>query len=150
MKRSRERKSQEIDLNIVPIVDFLTIVLCFMLASGSYVAIAALSVSTGTPSLSTSNSQGDEPEVTVSISLHNNRSLLLELGGKSPKATTFQSKKNDWDYGALKQALVEVKKRWPKVKTATLKADQQVIYQEVVSAMEHIRKTHPNITLGGF
>lgn len=138
----------DFDLNIVPIVDCLTILVTFMLAAGVYYSVAMLDVKVSggaTQAVPASRSAID-----VSVELHEDNSMQLKVSGEENRQAAFPARESHPDGAALAEVLDGLKARWPDVHSATLIAHRESAYQEVVSVMEAVRRSHPDVVLGGF
>ena len=140
--------STEFHLNIIPILDCLTILVTYMLAAGVYISVAVLNV--GVASGAKSLDDSEPPPVAVEVKLRGNRSMLLQISGRVTKSIRIKTKNNKWDHQALAEELGGIKKRWPKVESLTLIAQKNVPYEDIVKTMDISMATHPKVSLGGF
>lgn len=149
IKSRRKRQHQDFALNIVPVLDCFTILVAFMLASGTYVAIGALEVSVAAEGPEAAPST--PPPANLTVSVREGGSISFKVEGESPSEQTFPAREGGRsDLAALSQALAEARTRWPKVKTVTLITGAEVPYQTMVRVLEATRVSHPEIAVGGF
>ncbi len=138
----------DFELNIVPVIDCLTILVTFMLAAGIYYSIAMLDIR-----LSAAGKEVSAPsqsDVSVEVQLSADKSVVLKVSGKEARRRTFDRSPAGVDLAALSAELEGIKSRWPSVKSATLESNREASYQDVVSVLETIRRSHPDVLLGGF
>jgi biopolymer transport protein ExbD len=142
------KKSTDFEVNIVPIVDCLTILVTFLLAAGVYYSIAMLDVKVSAGGKSTESKP--PAAINVTISLDNGHNVLLNVGGKESQRLNIKGTSGKPDLSTLSRNLASLQQKYPDVKTTTLTAHREVAYQELISVMEAIRTTHPDVLLGGF
>lgn len=140
--------STDFDLNLAPIIDALTVLIAFMLASASFLSIGILDA--GIAAAGAQAKDTPPPPVSVTVEMGAGKSMVVKLQGKSNSTQTIAAKDGEWDLDALKENLNGVKSKWPGVDAVVLTADNSVEYRYVVKTMESIRKTVPAVMLGGF
>lgn len=145
---SRKGGSQDIDINIAPIIDCFVVLIAFLLVSASFLSIGILDA--GIAAEAPANSKTAPPPVDVTVFLQKDRTLRVELAGKSTKKSVIKAKDGEWDFDAMTAELAEVKRKWPQVTGVTLTAADDVEYADVVRTMDSARKTLPGVLLGGF
>ena len=145
---NRERVSQDFELNIASIIDCFTVLIAFMLASTSFLAIGILDA--GVAAAGNTATDSTPPPVNVTLQLTGSRDLEVKWSGKETNSVRIPAKSGKADYDAMTSALASVKSRWNGVNAVTLSADNTVEYRDVVQAMDVARKTLPVVLLGGF
>lgn len=140
--------SQDFDINLAPIIDCLTVLITFILASASFLSIGILDA--GIAAAGTAAKDAPPPAVNVTVELASAKNLVVKVQGKANSSQTIAAKDGDYDLDALKENLGGVKSHWPEVNAVVLTADNGVEYRYVVKTMESIRKTIPAVMLGGF
>jgi biopolymer transport protein TolR len=145
---SSNGRKLDFDLNIVPIVDCLTILVTFMLAAGVYTSVAMLDVKvSGGP---VSAVPASRSAVDLSVELREDLSLHLKVSGQESRSAEFPARESRPDGTALAEVLVGLKARFPEVRSVTLVAHRESPYQEVITVMDAVRGSHPDVVLGGF
>ena len=142
-------KRFDFEVNIVPIVDCLTILIIFMLASGVYVSMGMLDVKVSQAS-SGPVASDKEPSLTLMLTMGQDRSLVLEASGKSFKKVIIRPHAEGWNFAELRAELGMFRKLHPDLATVSIEPEGEIAYQDVVRAMEVSRETHPDVVLGGF
>lgn len=142
------KNSQDFDLNLAPVIDCLTVLIAFMLASATFLSIGILDA--GIAAAGNTATDVTPPPVNIAIELSAGEKVVVKLSGKSNQSYPISRKGEGWDYDSLSALLKDIKTRWPGVNAATLIADNSVQYKDVVKAMEVIRKDLPAVLLGGF
>lgn len=147
-RRRRGVVSQDFELNLASIIDCFVVLIAFVLVSTSFVSIGI--INTTVEAAAPEAAEAETPPVRLVVELKADRSLALEVTGKETRKAVLPAKSDGRDYTALEQQLAAVKAKWPTVAAVTLTPDSAVEHREVVKTMESIRKSHPNVLLGGF
>jgi len=137
------------DINLVPIIDCLTILITFMLASGAFISMGILDVGVATDAQA-ATSRAERPSIEVTLNLMLDHELKLTWTGKENKVIRFKNVDGKWDYDALKEPMAQLREKWPKVKTITLIAVPDIPYEEIISSMGVVKNVYKNVLLGGF
>src|SRR4051812_5233414 len=113
----------DFELNIAPIVDCLTVLITYLLASATFISLGMMSVTL--PSFNDEFSPADRPEVTLTIQILQNKTVSIvsegadsskhRLGGTGPQ-----------QMAALKQYLQTFKSRFPKLDGVVVSAEDSV------------------------
>lgn len=140
--------SQEVDLNLAPILDAFVVLITFLLISASFLSIGILDA--GIAAAGKTASSSTPPPIKVAIDLNSNHSITVKITGSVNQTYHVAAKDKDWNLEGLDQRLLGIKKSWPTVNAATLTAKNQVEYKDVVQAMARTRKNLPVVLLGGF
>jgi biopolymer transport protein ExbD len=141
--------SQDFDINLAPIIDCLTVLIAFMLASASFLSIGILDAGVAA-SGATSTENATPPPVNIAIELGADHGFTVKVTGKSHSTIPIAKNGSEWNFDELVHNLKSLKAQWPTVNAVTLSADNAVEYQNVVKSMEIIRQTMPVVLLGGF
>lgn len=141
------------ELNLAPIIDCLTVLITFMLASASFVVISILDAGFTPESLVEASASLGAPEVRLSLTLKPDKSLTLAVAGKETLVLPMPARAGDWDLAKLGAELLRLKNQAAANKKAdpdvSLNADDRLEYQEVIKVMDEVRKTFPSVVLGG-
>lgn len=140
---------QNFELNLAPIIDCLTVLITFMLASAAFVVINILDAGFAPESLVTSTNAQGSPEVTLTLRLQPDRTLVLTMAGKAVQALRIPAAAGDWDLRKLGAELERLKAGTKGEPDISLASDDLVEYQEVIKVMDQVRKTFPSVVLGG-
>jgi biopolymer transport protein ExbD len=148
MESSGKSGSQDFDLNLAPIIDCLTVLIAFMLASTAFLSIGILDA--GVAAAGASATSTTPPAISILIELGAGKDYLLKVTGKSAFTAPIPHTEQGWNGAELSKRLAALKTQWPDISAVTLSADNQVHYEDVVKSMETIRQTMPVVLLGGF
>ena len=144
----RGKAGQDFDLNIASIIDAFTVLIAFMLASASFLAIGIFDA--GVSAAGQTSASDKPPSIAVTIDLGANHQFNVKTTGKSQSSNAIAAKGEDMDFDSLTSALSGLKSKWSDLNAVTLTADNSVQYKDVIKAMEVTRKTIPVVLLGGF
>ncbi|MBC7691510.1 MAG: biopolymer transporter ExbD [Methylotenera sp.] len=141
---------QDFELNLASIIDCFTVLIAFMLASASFLSIGILDAGIAAAGATTA-STGTPPAVNVTVELKPGQVLQVVVSGKrNDKILINPGSDQKWDLEKLTAQLKTLKGQWPDLNSATLVADNDVQYRDVVLTMDVTRKTLPAVMLGGF
>lgn len=140
--------SQDFDINLAPIIDCFTVLIAFMLVSASFISIGILDA--GVAAGGATAAEGTPPPVQITVELNRDQSVAIKLAGKATSTQSIRAKDGKRDLAEVNRQLAAIKGKWPSVEAATLTAESNVEYREVIETMEMVRKTQPAVLLGGF
>jgi biopolymer transport protein ExbD len=136
--------AQDFELNLAPIIDCFTVLIAFMLASASFLAIGIFDAGANAAGAAASQSQAPDP-VSIQVEIKGlSRFEVRVTSGKSTSKSEFNTRET------LRGELNRLKKEWPQLQTATLSADDSVEYKEVILTLAELRSQFPATLLGGF
>jgi biopolymer transport protein ExbD len=138
--------SQDFDLNLAPIIDCFTVLIAFMLASASFLAIGIFDA--GAAASSAANS-GQPPAIRIEAQLDMNKTIDLHVEGKVNLRKKIPPRDGTYDRAALIAEIGELRNRFPDTKGMVLRAEDDVEYAEIIAAMEGLKKKIPSVMLGG-
>jgi biopolymer transport protein ExbD len=139
--------SQEVDLNLAPIIDCFTVLIAFMLVSASFLSIGLLDA--GIAAATPSSSATQPPPVNIEVVVKSGFEIQIKISGKETKTLTVPANGGGLDLEKLKLSLEPIHARWPTVAGATLSAENSVEYKTIIQTMEATRKVFPAVALGG-
>ena len=140
-------QSQDFDLNLAPIIDCFTVLITFMLASASFLAVGIFDSG---PAADAAASNDQKPaSIRVDAELTPKKDIVLRVEGRAKFTKSLAAKDGDWNFPALVAEVSELRKNWPDTKGMILNADNEVQYGEVVRAMEALKTHIPAVLLRG-
>lgn len=144
IQNESNKKSLDFDLNLVPIIDCFTVLVTFLLVSTAFISVGILDAGIAGPITQATPDPSEVPPIQISVEVLDSKSLQIKVEGKEKSFVRAQ------DIAAMTQNLQNIKKRWPKTDILILSAQDGVPYKDLIFVMEEIRKTIPNVVLGGF
>lgn len=153
---SGNSNSQDVELNLAPIIDCLVVLVSFMLISAAFLSINLIDA--GIAAGGAAPTDQTPPPVALTLKLEPSQTLQIKVEGKvnqtftiRPTPATAATKGvPDWNFAELTQHLQTIKKQWPTLGVLTLEAADATPYRDIVQTMEIARKTIPVVLLGGF
>lgn len=141
-------QSQDFELNLASIIDCMTVLITFLLASTAFISIGILDA--GVAAAGTESTNTAPPPVNISMELTASHSITVKTSGKSTSSVSIAASGDHWNMDGLTQRLTALHQQWPTVNAVTLNAGDAVEYKDVVQVMDTARKTIPVVLLGGF
>lgn len=138
--------SQEVELNITPIIDCFTVLITFLLASASFLSIGFFEVST--PG-SSSDPSAAEPDTEAVIKIKNDQTAELKLKGKKNLTVSFNLKNPD-SMKNLDQEMQRLQAEHLKINQVLLSAEDDVDYKSVSELMGHLSQSKLPVVVGDF
>jgi biopolymer transport protein ExbD len=144
-----KRGGQDFDLNLAPIIDVFTVLITFMLASASFLAIGVFDASVAANS-ATANA-APPPSVRVDVELNTQMEVSLRVAGKMNVQKKIAPTGGKYDTQKLVAELQNIRSKFPDTKGIVLSATDDVAYLEVIGLMEQLKKDVPSLSifLGG-
>lgn len=139
--------SQDFDLNLAPIIDCFTVLITFMLASASFLAIGILD--SGVAANNAASNDQKPASIRIDVELTAQKGIVLRVEGKTKLEKKIAPKGDDYDQAAIVAEIVNLTKAYPDTKGLILSGADDVEYLEIIRMMEALRKYTPSILLGG-
>ena len=138
--------SQEVDLNITPIIDCFTVLITFLLASASFLSIGFFEAFT--PGTS-ADPNATEPDTEAVIKIKNDQTAELKLKGKRNLTLSFNLKNPD-SLKNLDQEVQRLQAEQLKINQVLLSAEDDVDYKSVAEVMGHLSNSKLPVVVGDF
>ena len=146
--------TQDVELNLAPIIDCFTVLITYLLVTASFLSLAAVDVSvsaTGTAAVA-STPDNKPPPWTMSIELKSNNEFeVMVKGGPESKKFSYVIARaaTGWDMAALTARLQEIQKTWPTLTEANVSARPEILYKDIVNVLHEIQTTMPKVYISG-
>jgi biopolymer transport protein ExbD len=142
-----DKKSVNVDLNIIPFIDLMSCLTAFLLVTAVWVNIAQLDLKPKGKSRDPSQIKEDEEKVVLSILIQPDKIWLVQSRiGEQQAIDRTGEPANYW--GQFEASLSDLKKSAFFIDRADLElaaesisTDQQVVYQDLIWAMDLAKKT---------
>jgi biopolymer transport protein ExbD len=127
-------KHEHTEINLVSMIDMMTILVFFLLVHGGFIRLAVLQLNL--PSAST-ESQPQPPAFELEITV---REAAIEIGDRSTGLLNRVEKTDaGYDFAQLTAYLQRLKQQFPEKEEATVLVEPQISYEVVVAVMDHVR-----------
>jgi biopolymer transport protein ExbD len=154
-----QENSGEVELNIAPIVDCLTVLIAYMLVSASFIMMAVLDVGVAAsgdaiPQL-TQPEQPKEPPLSLTVTVAADKRIGLKLtGGRNNVEEEYvitAKADGNWDGGLIKTKLDEIRQLHPqeKLEEANVNAVDETEYKDIVQVVQALKKGLKKVYLAG-
>ena len=143
------KPGQDFDLNLAPIIDCFTVLITFLLASASYLAVGILDTNLAVEGAAGAATDKKPPAIRLDIVLNPRKEISLKVTGKGKLDKTIPPEGEDWNKDALMAEIRQIQAKWPDTKSAVLSAEDDVEYSNIVKIMDTVRTKLPSILLGG-
>ncbi len=137
MERHQKIRARVVHLNIVSMIDVFAVLVFFLLVSSSIAAARLNVIGLNLPSPDVSVKPDKEPlRLTVTV-----RKTGLAVTDRAGNQRDLANTPDGYNFQALSDLLVEVKKSAPTEKGVTLLLEADVVYDNVVKLMDAVRLT---------
>lgn len=127
-----DKRSVNAELNLVPYIDLLSTLICFLLITAVWQQISALTTNGSNTSTSDSAVLPDPNKIDFSVAVFTDR--IEATAGK--KTETIPNVGGEPQFDRLIQILAQWKQQWPDRRDVTLHSDSQAPYKYLIKAMD--------------
>jgi biopolymer transport protein TolR len=127
------KRSANAELNLVPYIDLLSVLICFLLITAVWQQIDALSTEGNNNAASDSASPPDPNRVDLSLSIFQDRVEAAAGKNMVPIAHLAGAEPNRKE---ILKILASWKKQWPDRKDVTINTDSQAPYKNLITVMD--------------
>lgn len=134
------KKELNFEINILPILDILSVLICFLLLTAVWVQIGTIDTKQAIGDNTTT--AGKNPP-SIWLTVEQNGSVTLSLRDM-PNAKNLESQVPanssgvNWD--SLNQKLQALKNQWPDLKTGIVRPSPQTPYKDVIKLMDQLKQ----------
>ena len=127
-------KREHTEINLVSMIDMMTILVFFLLVHGGFVRLAVLQLNL--PSAE-STAQPEPPAFELEITV---RETAIEIGDRSTGLINrIEKTESGYDYMQLTEQLSRLKQQFPEKEEATVLVEPYIPYEVVVAVMDRVR-----------
>jgi biopolymer transport protein ExbD len=132
------KRNVNVELNLVPFIDLLSTLICFLLITAVWQQIQVISTNTSATTSSDNPSPADDKKVDLSVSL-----LLDHIeASEGPNSTKIPYVNGEPDYQTLLKILDGWKAKYPDRNDVTLHSDSQAMYKYLIKLMDTAAEAH--------
>ena len=129
----RRRSNEPPELNITAFLNLMVVLVPFLLITAVFSRITILQLNLPAGAADSS----DKPEIEVEVIV---RDDALEVGDGQKVIHRIGNKDGGYDFRALSEVLLAIKKNYPDKRKATVLVEPQIKYEAVVAAMDATRQ----------
>ena len=127
-------KHEHTEINLVSMIDMMTILLFFLLVHGGFIRLSVLQLNL--PS-SQSQAQPEQPEFQLEVTV---RESGIEIGDRSTGLIDrIEKTDTGYDFVQLTESLSRLKEQFPSKDEATVLVEPYVPYEVLVAVMDRVR-----------
>jgi len=146
--------TQEVELNLAPIIDCFTVLITYLLVTASFLTFAAVdvSVSANSDSKVAAAPVEDKHPLVMTLDLDIDNQILLKVTGgdlKKDYEVKVPAKDGKWDGESLERSLVQITGKWSALSEVSVSAAPAVKYKELVNVINATQKTLPKVYISG-
>lgn len=138
------KKSVDFELNLVPFIDLLSVLLAFLLATAVWVQVARIDVKPKPTLAGETEPEKDAVKVAVEIGVHGYTVRFAETSQR------IEKQGDAYDVAALARALASVRGQHPGERAVTVTSEDRIPYQALITVMDTcLAYGFDGITVGG-
>jgi biopolymer transport protein ExbD len=146
-----EKKKNEFEVNIVPIIDCFTVLITFLLVSVSFLSVGFFQVQP----MILSSQAGAVTKVSDYISVQVSRASVnpqidILVKGSVNKIIHIPGVNGEWDEKMLISNLLEIRQELSEIKAIGLNAPNDLSYLDLISLIKAVQKVSSHVLLEGF
>lgn len=135
-----DKRSANADINLVPYIDLLSTLICFLLITAVWQQVSVISTnskpSAPEDSFNPNPITPDPNKVDLSLKIFDNRLELTVAKGEAKDVKTFNSTTGQIDKNSVKAQLSEWKKLYPDNQDITINSESAVPYKMLIQTMD--------------
>ncbi len=134
LQRNELANKGEPPINLVPMIDILTVLVLYLLVGSIYEHLAILQLNL--PATQSASQVDDKPDLQPTVIV---RRDWLELRDRRGKFQRLDNSPEGYDLEALSGLLIEIKRQAPQETSATLLLEPNISYDTLVQLMDAVR-----------
>lgn len=137
---SQQDKELNFELNILPILDILSVLICFLLLTAVWIQIGTLDTRQAIGDNSTAG-QKNPPSLWITVNTQGSVQLSMrDLPNKKTYEENIQGNGRGVNWTALEQKLQNLRAKWPELKTGIVRPEAQASYGDVIRIMDKLKQ----------
>jgi len=143
------KKSLNVELNLVPFIDLLTCLICFLLMAAVWVQIGKISVTQSGQGAPTEQTPEERQKLNLVVAI-TPQGFLLTGNGQTLEGGDILKKDSQYDYERLGAKLKEVHGLFPDKNDIVVMSEDTIQYQDLINTMDVcLANEFPNISVSG-
>ncbi len=145
--KSSGKKALNVELNLVPFIDLLTCLICFLLMAAVWVQIGKISVTQSGQGAPTEQTPEERQRLNLVVAITPQGYLIR---GNNTTIADILKKDNAYDTKTLGSKLKEIQGQFPDKKDIVVMSEDAIAYQDLINTMDIcLANDFPNISLSG-
>ena len=147
--RSSGKKSLNVELNLVPFIDLLTCLICFLLMAAVWIQIGKISVSQSGQGAPTEQTPEERERLNLVVAV-TPQGFLITGNGQTLEGGDILKKDNQYDFERLGTKLKEIHGLFPDKSDIVVMSEDSINYQDLINTMDVcLVNEFPNISVSG-
>jgi len=147
--RSSGKKNLNVELNLVPFIDLLTCLICFLLMAAVWIQIGKISVTQSGQGAPTEQTPEERERLNLVCAI-TPQGFLLTGNGQTLEGGDILKKDNQYDFERLGTKLKEVHGLFPEKNDIVVMSEDTIKYQDLINTMDVcLANEFPNISVSG-
>lgn len=133
-------KDLNFELNIMPVLDILSVLICFLLLTAVWIQIGTIDTRQAIGDNSVAGAK-NPPSLYITVTTQGAVQLSLrDLPGAKTHEDRIQSSNRGVNWAALEQKLQALRQKFPDLKTGIVKPEAQASYGDVIRIMDKLKQ----------
>ena len=147
--RSTGKKNLNVELNLVPFIDLLTCLICFLLMAAVWVQIGKISVTQSGQGAPTEQTPEERQRLNLVVAI-TPQGFLITGNGQTLEGGDILKKDNQYDFERLGTKLKEIHGLFPDKNDIVVMSEDSINYQDLINTMDVcLANEFPNISVSG-
>lgn len=143
------KKPLNVDLNLVPFIDLLTCLICFLLMAAVWIQIGKISVTQSGQGAPTEQTPEERQQLNLVVAI-TPQGFLLTGNGQTLEGGDILKKDDKYDYERLGAKLKEVHGLFPDKNDIVVMSEDTIEYKDLINTMDVcLANEFPNISVSG-
>ena len=143
------KKPLNVDLNLVPFIDLLTCLICFLLMAAVWIQIGKISVTQSGQGAPTEQTPEERQQLNLVVAI-TPQGFLLTGNGQTLEGGDILKKDDQYDYERLGAKLKEVHGLFPDKNDIVVMSEDTIEYKDLINTMDVcLANEFPNISVSG-
>lgn len=133
------KKSLDFEINILPILDILSVLICFLLLTAVWMQVGTLDTKQAIGD-NTATAGKNPPSLWITVATDGALTISLrDLPKSAQLENQIQRTSEGINWNALEMKLQTLKKQWPDLKTGIVRPSAQTSYKDVIRLMDQLK-----------
>lgn len=135
-----QQKELNFELNILPILDILSVMICFLLLTAVWVQIGTIDTRQAIGDNSVAGAT-NPPSLWITVNTQGAVQLSLrDLPNAKRHEESIQASRGGVNWAALEKKLEGLRVQWPELKTGVVTPEAQAAYGDVIRIMDKLKQ----------
>ncbi|WP_253696815.1 biopolymer transporter ExbD [Bdellovibrio bacteriovorus] len=140
MGGSGDDKDLNFELNILPILDILSVLICFLLLTAVWIQIGTIDTRQAIGDNSVAGAK-NPPSLWITVNTQGAVQLSLrDLPNAKTHEEQIQASGRSVNWAVLEQKLQALRAKWPDLKTGVVRPEAQASYGDVIRIMDKLKQ----------